>query len=127
MLIEGVLENKTLNATRVFQENSLNPKDKSHVSARTISRTLKSRGLIDSTDLAEHINEDCMEERLTFATLYQYKVRGSSAFISPTLFSIFIEDLNEKLKEKTGIKFEDILYYRSASRFSLFSKFTKMT
>lgn len=71
MIIEAVLENRTLNATRVFQDNSLNPQGKSHVSARTISRTLKSRGLIDSTDLVEHINEDCMEERLAFAAFCQ--------------------------------------------------------
>ena len=36
---------------------------------------------------------------------------AQGSVISPALFNIFIEDLSQELKEKTGISFEDLLYY----------------
>lgn len=66
-IIEVVENDRLLNATRVSQDQNLNPPGPSHVSARTITRTLNDHGLIDSTELVEQFKVHAIEQRLTFA------------------------------------------------------------
>lgn len=72
-MVKAVEKDRTLTASRVFRDKKLNHPGPSHVSARTISRTLNDHGLIDSTDLVAHVSEDCVELRLLFALKCQKK------------------------------------------------------
>lgn len=66
-LVKAVEHDRTLTANKIFNDPNLNPSGPSHVSARTISRTLNSNGLFDSTDVIEEIPEEAIKKRLSFA------------------------------------------------------------
>jgi len=66
-LVKAVESDRTLNATRLFGDPKLNPPGPSHPSARSISRTLNSHGLFDSTDTVKEISAEAINERLKFA------------------------------------------------------------
>ena len=66
-IVNAVEDDRTLTASSVFRDSHLNPNGQSHVSINTISRTLNTHGLLDSTSLIEEISEETMAKRLLFA------------------------------------------------------------
>ena len=70
-LVKAVEHDRTLTANKIFNDQNLNPPGPSHISSRTISRTLNSYGLLDSTDVIEEIPEEAIKQRLRLALKWQ--------------------------------------------------------
>ena len=70
-MIVAVEEDRTLTANAVSKDPHLNPSKQSHVSSRTITRTLNVHGLKGSISIVQEMSQDAMAERLAFAVQCQ--------------------------------------------------------
>ena len=75
-------------------------------------KKLREKKVLESNEI-EFLEQMYARYRLRIgkARIRSNKGVAQGSVISPALFNIFIEDLSEELKEKTGISFEDLLYY----------------